>query len=364
MDPLEPSIFRYVGGSIASASDAYLAPVIGLLTTGLSVLVAAGVSLYILVVGLLIALGYVAQPVVAFAGKAVRIIVVTSVALSVDAYGTYVIGAIEGFEAMLAGALSIAGTSDGSIYEVLDASLGAGLELVARCFEAADNASWRAMGSIIGWSLSGAVIAIGTVGVVLLGGAIIIVAKFALTLTIVVGPLFIVALIWPPTARYFENWIAQVVNNVFLIAVVVLVISFSTVAFTRFVGQADLEGGTSPIVVACEVFVLSFLLGWITLQVQTWSASLSGGMSTAILSLRHLSTPLRAVKDAGGAARDVADPRSTRRDLESGHLVNARRLNHLVAGNTPANPAYRQHVIAQAGKNWSRAKGGKAVNRK
>ena len=361
MEPLEPTIFRFIGGSIESASAAFLEPVTGTLIGVLSAVVAAGVSLYVLIVGLLIALGYIDRPVASFAGRSFRTIFITSAALSVDAYGTYVVGFIEGLEELLAGALNVAGTSDAGIYDVLDAAFGSGLELVARCFEAADNASWRAFGSIIGWTAAGGIIALGTVGVVLLGGGIIIVAKFALTLMVVVGPLFIVLLIWPATARYFESWVAQVVNYALLVSLVVLVISFSTVAFTRFVERADLAGGTSPIIVACEVLVLSLLLGWITLQTQTWSAALSSGMSTAVLSLRHIAAPLRAAKDAAGAARDVADPRSTRRDLESGHLVNARRLNHVVAGNTPLNPAYRQHVIEHAGKNWSRARGGKAT---
>jgi len=39
-------------------------------------------------------------------------------------------------------------------------------------------------------------------------------------------------------------------------------------------------------------------------------------------------------------------------------MVTGGRLNHLAAGNSMWNPAYRQHVLQNLGKNWGPAKGG------
>lgn len=360
---MEPSVFQYFGGTLQRASDEFLGPVIGLVVPTITGVVSAGVILYVFVVGLLIVLGYVDRPLSAFTAKSLRIIIVTSVALSVDAYGSLVVNSVEGIESLLAASLNISSTTATSIYQVLDQTLGTGLELTVRCFDAASNASWRAFGSIIGWTLAGLIIAVGIVAVTLLGGAVIVVAKFALLLLVSIGPLFIVCLIWPPIARFFDMWIGQVINYCLVGAFIVLVMAFSAVTFTRFVGATSLGTGSSPIVVAIELLLLSLLLCWITYQVQTWAASLSGGMSTSVMTFRHMAVPFRTATGVASAARSMVDPRSTRRDLESGHMATARRMNHLAAGNTMLNPAYRQHVWSQAGKNWGRPRGGRVRNR-
>ncbi len=51
------------------------------------------------------------------------------------------------------------------------------------------------------------------------------------------------------------------------------------------------------------------------------------------------------------------------RDMQSGMMVTGGRLNHLAAGNTMWNPAYRQHVMQNMGKNWGPASGGSINNK-
>ena len=61
-------------------------------------------------------------------------------------------------------------------------------------------------GATLGWWFSGACIGFGAVGFTLLGGAIIIMAKVALTALFAIGPLFIACLMWPATAVFFDRW--------------------------------------------------------------------------------------------------------------------------------------------------------------
>lgn len=55
---------------------------------------------------------------------------------------------------------------------------------------------------------------------------------------------------------------------------------------------------------------------------------------------------------------NVVNPKTTRRDMQSGMMVTAGRTNHMIAGKTMWNPAYRQHVLQNMGKNWGPATGG------
>ncbi|MCG5260859.1 hypothetical protein [Cupriavidus gilardii] len=49
---------------------------------------------------------------------------------------------------------------------------------------------------------------------------------------------------------------------------------------------------------------------------------------------------------------NIVNPKTTRRDMQSGMMVTAGRSNHMIAGNTMWNPAYRQHVLQNMGKHW------------
>lgn len=44
--------------------------------------------------------------------------------------------------------------------------------------------------------------------------------------------------------------------------------------------------------------------------------------------------------------------------MQPGMMVTAGRSNHMIAGNTMWNPAYRQHVLQNMGKHWGPAAGG------
>lgn len=57
------------------------------------------------------------------------------------------------------------------------------------------------------------------------------------------------------------------------------------------------------------------------------------------------------------------NPATTSRNMHSGMMVTTGRTNHMIAGNTMWNPAYRQHVLQNMGKNWGPATGG-SVNGK
>lgn len=75
-------------------------------------------------------------------------------------------------------------------------------------------------------------------------------------------------------------------------------------------------------------------------------------MSSAGITLRQVT------QAAASPVTQVMNRQSTRRDMQSGMMVTGGRLNHLAAGNSMWNPAYRQHVLQNLGKNWGPAKGG------
>jgi len=82
----------------------------------------------------------------------------------------------------------------------------------------------------------------------------------------------------------------------------------------------------------------------------------------AAMGIRHLISPVTGGLSAAKTAGNIVNPVSTRRDLESGMMTSGTRFDHMVAGNTVFNPAYSQHVLQNAGKNWGKRKGGSVKN--
>jgi type IV secretion system protein VirB6 len=355
---MDPMVFQFIGDTVTNATDAFVTPAATDLMAALQMLVLTGVTLYITMTGYAISTGAVESPFWTFVKQCVKIIIIAFFALTVDGYINGVMSAIGGLETGLSQAMS-GGAPAPSIYAVLDQSLGKGFTIVGLCFQNADKAGWS-FGSVLAWAIAGIVVAIGTVLVAMLGGAVIIVAKFSLAVMFALGPLFIASLMFPATARFFDSWFSQVMNYVLTIVIMAIIMSFAMASYDSFISGADFSGGgtTNPLFAALQIGTLTGVLCWIILQAGGMASGLAGGVSMAAMGIRHLISPVTGGLNAAKGVGNMVNPMTTRRDMQSGMMVTARRGNHLVAGNTMWNPAYRQHVMSNMGKNWGKATGG------
>lgn len=356
---MDPMVFQFIGETVQNATTAFVSPAASKLMFGLQMLALTGVTLYITLTGYAISTGAVEAPFFTFLKQCLKIIIIAAFALTADGYTDAVMGSLNGLETGLADALNVGGTQATSIYQVLDQSLGKGMELVGTCFQKADEAGWS-IGAALGWVIAGLVVAVGTVLVSMLGGAVVIVAKFSLAIVFAMGPLFILCLMFPLTAKFFDSWFAQVMNYTLTIVVMAVVMTFAMKAYDTFIQGADFSGSgdDNPMFAALQIGALTGVLIWIILQAGGIASGLAGGVSMAAMGIRHLMSPVTGTMSGLKAARNVIDPMSTRRDMQSGMMTTARRSNHMVAGNTMWNPAYRQHVLQNMGKNWGSAQGG------
>lgn len=355
---MDPMVFQFIGETVKNATDAFVEPAASNLMFSLQMLVLTGVTLYITMTGYAISTGAVESPFWTFVKQCMKIILIAFFALTADGYITGVMGAINGLESGLSQAMN-GGAAPMTIYQVLDQSLGKGFEIVGVCFQKADEAGWN-FGSVLGWVIAGLVVAAGTVLVAMLGGAVIIVAKFSLAVMFALGPLFIVSLMFPATARFFDSWFSQVMNYVLTIVIMAIIMTFAMKAYDAFIAGADFsgDGDGNPMFAALQIGALTGVLCWIILQAGGMASGLAGGVSMAAMGIRHLMSPVTGGLNAAKGVGNMVNPMSTRRDMQSGMMVTARRGNHLVAGNTMWNPAYRQHVMSNMGKNWGKATGG------
>lgn len=351
----DPEVFQYIGASVLNATNAFVQPAAARLIEAIQLLILTGVTLYIVLTGYAISTGAIESPFWTFVKLCMKIIIIAFFALTADGYFNYVVEAIYGLEQGLTTVMS--GAPDGSnIYQVLDRALAKGFELVQLCQVRGDAAGFTAFGSMIGWYLSCITIALATVLVTVLGAGVIIVAKFSLAIMLGLGPLFIALLMFPATAKFFDSWFGQVLNYVITIVIMSVIMSFAVGAFEQYIDAADFNGSDiNPLIASLQVGALTAVLMWIIMQSGGMASGLAGGVSAAAMSIRQLAMPLSA---ATAAANHIVNAQSTRRDMQSGMMVTAGRSNHIAAGNSILNPAYRQHVMSNLGKNWGSKKGG------
>ncbi len=357
---MDSMVFQFIGETVTNATNAFVIPAATNLMFALQMIALTGVTLYIVLTGYAISTGAVEAPFWTFAKQCVKIIIISGFALTVDGYANGVMASFSGLETGLVEAMNTTGGPPAiSIYQALDQSLSRGLNIVATCFEKADQAGWH-LGSALGWAAAGVIVALGTVTVSMLGAGVVVVAKFLLAIVFAVGPMFILALMFPLTAKWFDSWFSQVMNYILTIVVIAVIMTFAMLAYDRFVAAADFsgDGQSNPLIVAFQIFGLTGVLIWIILQVGQIASGLAGGVSMAAMGIRHLLSPVTGGLKGAKGVGNMLNPMSTRRDMQSGMMVTARRSNHLMAGNTMWNPAYRQHVMQNIGKNWGRASGG------
>src|SRR5688572_9579886 len=134
-----PMIFRFVGDSLSSLTDAYSEAASSSLAGAIAPLAMSGVTLFIAVYGALVIAGKIQQPFQDFMVKAAKIIIVGAIALNAGNYMNWVGNAVTGLESGLVTALRPPGVPAGasSTYEQLDMSIGKANELVDKCFDEA-----------------------------------------------------------------------------------------------------------------------------------------------------------------------------------------------------------------------------------
>lgn len=259
--------------------------------------VTAGLTLSFITYAILIIRGTVDMPILDFLGRAIRISLVAGVALAGGIYQSDLAGVITALPNDMAVKL-ISDPVDGSTAaNLIDNAAEKGFTAAGKAFQKAgffeDN------GLIYG--LFGIIIMLATAVFVAIGGAFVLLAKVALALLAGLGPLFILGLLWPPTVRFFEMWLGQVINYGLVVVLFSAVFGFMVSIYTGFVGGIKFEEGMNIAYSLGGSLILSVAMILILLQIPSIASGLAGGVSMGYV--QELSNFRRGANQAGRAGR-------------------------------------------------------------
>lgn len=296
--------------------------------------VTVGLTLSFIGYGLLVMRGAVEMPVTEFIGRSLRIAVVIAIAAAGGLYQTEIAGLINTVTDDLARALVSDPAASGNAGRVIDLAAGSGF---TKAGEAWDKGSFFSSDGWAFYFLAG-VIFVTTGLLCAIGGAFIILAKIALAILAGLGPIFIVAMLFQPTLRFFELWLAQVVNYGLLIVLFAIAFGLIMSIYGDYIDNIRFDGTQNIWWVCGGALILSVASAVIVLQIPQIAGGLAGGVGLGYY------FELRSLKNLTGSFGGRGRPGRGALGLAGGAWR---------TGGTAARAAYHTPGAARAGAQWA-----------
>jgi len=348
-------IFQFIGQTLDAALDAFVTKTVGETISTFSLFFIGFATIHLMMMGYAVGWGYVELPFSTFMKTCVKYLFIGGLALNAGTYTDWIVGSIRSLETGFTSAF--AATDSGastSVYESVDKALDKGFSIAGDLTEKAGNRGWRQLGQAFIEYLYAGIILVATCLLAIPAGGMIVVAKAALTLMLGIGPIFIMFLLWPATAKFFDSWLGQSMTYILRIALVAAVLGLAFKGFEVVVNDIDINSNQSTLFTILFLYVYAKVMHLLLAEVNNVAGQLAGGISSAAITLRGMAqgaaAPLRTVGR-------MLNGQSMRRDMKTGMMTTGSRLQHFKSGNTAANPAYRQYAKNSGGtSNWGRAK--------
>jgi type IV secretion system protein VirB6 len=230
----------------------------------------AALVLYVLLYGFAILRGAIAEPIVDFAIRSLKLAFIYMLATTV-AYSSWISTPLfQTMPAALSQALGGSGSTDpGAAFD----------QFFARAAYLGEKISQQAnMTNPAPWLEAAAVDVIGGLAAAL-GFGVVIVAKVSLALIIALGPAFVACSLFDASRRFFFGWLSQAVNYLVLMALIIavfqMILSLVGDQWGQIDGQDPMAGGL--------LFIALCILGAIFfLQTPSIAAGIAGGASAGI----------------------------------------------------------------------------------
>lgn len=350
---MEFALFQWIGSSLDAMLNTFVSETASNVILGFQMLMLTGVTLYITLTGYAISTGAVEAPFHTFIKQCIKILIITAFCMTADSYTTTIVSAVQGLETGLADIMSTSNAQATSIYQVLDNSTDKGLNVAYDMLGKIAKREFYEIGQMFWDALNALLMAIAVFLIHLPAAATIILAKLGLGVLLGLGPLFVAALMFPITAKWFDKWFEQVLAYILEIAITMVIVSVGVALFKELFDKVMSTGTDHPIGTFFLIIALAAVVFFALRKTSGLGARLAGGIAFEAVTFRNMAQGIG----------NVVNPKTTRRDMQSGMMVTAGRSNHMIAGNTMWNPAYRQHVLQNMGKHWGPATGGSVTGK-
>lgn len=287
-------LFVELFDEIDKVTDTFVTDFISRSIIAITPIVSVCLTISFIAYSLLIIRGVVSMPMMEFLGKSLRIGIITSIALSGGLYQKNIAHAVRTLPDGLICALITDQSSKETMASALDKAAESGFNAAGKAYEK--------VGVFKGfvYALAALVMTITTGVLMAIGSGYLLIIKLTLAILVGLGPLFIVALLWQPTAKFFDSWTAQIMNYVILGVLFTAVLGLLISIFSNYASQIEFDGKQNISFSLGGMVILSMAMIIILLQIPSIASSLAGGISLSYLS------ELKSVARSGAGASVIA----------------------------------------------------------
>lgn len=351
-------IFSKLGETYQAAADSLISGSIASIISAMTPVITTGIIIYFMITGYMVIAGRIQEPIGDVMIKAFKLILVATVFTQA---GSIAVNAVNGIEGMFVNAIT--GGSGMTVYDVLDDNLNKGADavssIVAVIAETEEESSlFPPFGTLLSLTLTMIIVALSSILITVLAGAIYIMTKMALAVVLALSPFFIAGLFFPVTARWFDSWLSQAINYAITGAIIAF---FSTFAFANFSNIITLiiteinNDVSFPALPIIELLVYAIACFFAMKQAPSIASGLAGGIGVSGVSLVGMAVAAKQAALYGMApfkpAR-AAFQNTTKTDHVSGRNMTASRLQHLREGRTMLNKEYRSAMAERMRNGW------------
>lgn len=226
--------FSYIGKVIDNALNIFISNTSSAIAAGITPLVATGVAIWVTLYGYAVMTHEVNEPINVFVKKASRIALVLAFALGSGLYQSEIVSSVTDFQNGLVNILTKK-ANQGSVYSLLDDfdAKGADYALVI----IGHGLNMLPMGGYLD-ILAGVLVFAANAIILMFAAGFILTTKVATAFVLGMGPMFIAALAFPATNKFFDAWLSKVINYGLLIGFLAFSITLSVTLSEEYLTQA------------------------------------------------------------------------------------------------------------------------------
>lgn len=242
-------------------------------------------TIYVMLWGWSMMRGVISEPVTDGAGRIIRLALVIGIALNVGRYNTYLADMLWNSPDALAGVVASGYSNSNTSMQFLDNLMGQFYDMgQAYNDKAYANAGITGIPNLSLWCTG---LAIWVSGILVTGYAAFLLAlsKIAIAILLGVGPLFILMTIFEPTKRFFDSWVGQALNYVFLVLLTAAAIKLVMTIIQTYLGApAVIAALADPSInQALPAIVFGIIGVLVMMQLPSMASALGGGVAIGTL---------------------------------------------------------------------------------
>ena len=275
-------IFEILNADLQSLASKFLVHQIQSMITMLTAVVGGAVTIYLAWQLYQIMYGKSNQPIMEFSFKCLKIGVIAYFALNAQHYSDDVVRLINGINQSLTEGIMGKGTT---IAQSLDSILNHAFSQLNFCqnqLRLMNTGTWS-------WIVVIVCILLGYLGFTIETAVLVFGSQVIITLLVSVGSLFLVALMFEPTKRFFDSWVSKLVEQMLTIMLAMLVSNMMMQIFNNILEINRLSSVTNPFAISIEVLIVGAISFWALSKVNQLAGSLAGGFALGVMQLSDLS---------------------------------------------------------------------------